>query len=84
MSQEQYFRNLVKNLFIQIQIMQNLGLTYDNIVKNCFMQRQNLGLTYGGENGGGKEYGLYVVPADCKVLSKMCTLPKLHKQSITS
>ena len=66
MSQEQYFRNLVKNLFIQIQIMQNLGLTY------------------GGENGGGKEYGLYVVPADCKVLRKICTLPKLHKQSITN
>ena len=60
MSQEQYFRNLAKNLFIQIQIMQNLGLTY------------------GGENGGGKEYGLYVVPADCKVLKKICTLPKLH------
>ena len=36
MSQEQYFRNLVKNLLIQIQLMQNLGLTYDNIVKNCF------------------------------------------------
>ena len=29
---------------------------------------QNLRLTYGGENGGRKEYGLYVVPADCKVL----------------
>ena len=64
MSPEQYFRNLVKNLFIQIQIMKNLDLTY------------------GGENGGGKEYGLYVVPADCKVLRKMCTLLKLHKQSM--
>ena len=38
MSQEQYFRNLVKNLFIQIQIMQNLGFTYDNHVKNSFIQ----------------------------------------------
>ena len=66
MSPEQYFRNLVKNLFIQIQIMKNLDLTY------------------GGENGGGKEYGLYVVPADCKVLRKICSLPKLHKQSTTN
>ena len=45
---------------------------------------KNLDLTYGGENGGGKEYGLYVVPADCKVLRKICSLPKLHKQSKTN
>ena len=42
MSQEQYFRNLVKNLFIQIQIMQNLGLTYDDLVKNLFLQNLNI------------------------------------------